>query len=144
MPQTPKDSPATLAPWQAVKVLRHIEAHLAEALSVAELAALVGLSTGYFSRAFRASHALSPHAFILQRRLARAQTLMLASSRGLSEIALECGFCDQPHLTKRFRGALGMSPAAWRRGQLQARALPERGFPARRQQGAGLAQGLAV
>ncbi|WBV41565.1 helix-turn-helix domain-containing protein [Pseudoroseomonas cervicalis] len=138
MPQILKDSPATLAPWQAVKVLRHIEAHLAEALSVAQLAALVGLSAGYFSRAFRASQSLSPHAFILQRRLARAQLLMLASSRGLSDIALECGFCDQPHLTRRFRHALGMSPAAWRRGQRQVRALP-----VRRDHAEELAQGAA-
>ncbi|WP_051014645.1 AraC family transcriptional regulator [Teichococcus cervicalis] len=120
MHPAPPDLPARLAPWQVGKVLRHIEAHLSEPLSVADLAALLGLSTGYFSRAFRASQSLSPHAFILQRRLARAQAMMLSSSCGLSEIALECGFCDQPHLTRRFRLALGVSPAAWRRGAAAA------------------------
>ena len=107
--------PARLAHWQVEKVRRHIETHLAEELTVPALAALLGLSAGYFSRAFRASLSASPHAYVLQRRLARAQAMMLHSSLGLSEIALECGFCDQPHLTKRFQRALGTSPAAWRR-----------------------------
>ena len=106
-----------LAPWQTAKLLRHIDARLAEEISVAELAALLGLSAGYLSRAFRASLGAPPHAFILARRLERAQALMLASPRGLSEIALDCGFCDQPHLNRRFRAALGVSPASWRRGQ---------------------------
>ncbi|MFC7610800.1 helix-turn-helix transcriptional regulator [Teichococcus aestuarii] len=91
-------------------------------------AGLVGLSAGYFSRAFRASLGTSPHAFILERRLARARAMMLGTALGLSEIAQECGFCDQPHLTKRFRRAMGVSPAAWRRGQgrrpAAARATP--------------------
>lgn len=106
-----------LAPWQIEKILRHIEDNLAEAVAVSSLAELAGLSVGYFSRAFRGSFSNSPHAFILNRRLERARLLMLNSSCGLTEIALECGFSDQPHLTKRFRRAVGVSPAVWRKSQ---------------------------
>ncbi|MDQ1078114.1 helix-turn-helix domain-containing protein [Pseudoroseomonas cervicalis] len=120
----PTSSPGGLAPWQVARITRHIDGHLAEPLSVAGLAALLGLSAGYFSRAFRASTAMPPHAYILARRLARARAMMLATPRGLSQIALDCGFCDQPHLTRRFRRAHGMSPAAWRRSQEEGAALP--------------------
>ncbi|WP_458097179.1 helix-turn-helix domain-containing protein [Roseomonas sp. WA12] len=106
-----------LSPWQLRKVLGHIDGRLADDITVAELAGLLGLSGGYFSRAFRASLGMPPHAFILHRRLARAMAMMRASSRGLSAIAQDCGFCDQPHLTKCFRRAIGTSPAAWRRAQ---------------------------
>jgi AraC-like DNA-binding protein len=33
----------------------------------------------------------------------------------LASVALECGFADQSHLTRRFKGAVGVTPAAWRR-----------------------------
>ncbi|MFC4167189.1 helix-turn-helix domain-containing protein [Teichococcus aestuarii] len=126
MPQASLSS--RLAPWQIGRILRHVDAHLAEEIPISSLAGLVGLSAGYFSRAFRASLGTSPHAFILERRLARARAMMLGTALGLSEIAQECGFCDQPHLTKRFRRAMGVSPAAWRRGQgrrpAAARATP--------------------
>lgn len=90
MPAEPTASP--LSPWQIRKVLRHIDANPANGVTVAELAGLLGLSGGYFSRALHASLGAPPHAFILQRRLARAMAMMRASARGLSEIAQDCGF----------------------------------------------------
>jgi AraC family transcriptional regulator len=113
---------AGLAAWQVRKLTDHIDTNLSEDLSVARLAVLVGLSTGYFSRAFRTSFGASPHAYVLHRRLERARALMRHPAAALSEIALECGFCDQPHLTRRFQEAMGVSPAAWRREALYSAA----------------------
>jgi AraC-like DNA-binding protein len=33
----------------------------------------------------------------------------------LATVALECGFADQSHFTRRFKGSVGVTPAAWRR-----------------------------
>ncbi|HEX7894881.1 MAG TPA: helix-turn-helix domain-containing protein, partial [Terriglobales bacterium] len=53
--------------------------------------------------------------YIMRKRLAKAETLMLTSDVVLSEIAILCGFTDQAHLCKLFRQQFGQSPAAWRR-----------------------------
>ena len=104
-----------LAPWQAQRVVSHIEARLGSKIRIQELASLVRLSSGYFARAFRRSFDETPYRYIVRRRLERAQETMLASDRGLSEIAFACGFSDQAHMTKLFHQIVGESPGAWRR-----------------------------
>jgi AraC-like DNA-binding protein len=107
-------TPALLA-WQMRLVESYIEEHIGQPILVADLSALVELSEAHFSRAFRLSYGQPPHAYIVRRRVEFAAQLMLASGDPLSEIALECGFHDQAHLTKQFRRLTGEPPAAWRR-----------------------------
>jgi len=106
-----------LAPWQIRRVIAHIDAHLAERIKVSDFRELTGLSGSHFSRAFRASFGDSPHHFIIRRRIECAQKLMVETSESLCEIALRCGLCDQAHLSRLFRQAVGRSPNAWRRHQ---------------------------
>jgi hypothetical protein len=54
---------------------------------------------------------------VIQRRLESAAQYMLETDVCLSDIALRCGFTDQPHLCKHFRQATGETPAAWRRAR---------------------------
>ncbi len=74
-----------------------------------------------FNVAFRNRIGQSPHDYILQRRVERAQGLMLASDKTLAEIADECGLADQSHFTRLFRRFVGESPAAWRRARVTPR-----------------------
>jgi len=111
-----------LAPWQVRKVFTHIEANLATPIRNRDLAALARLSTFHFNVAFHNRFGNSPHQYIIRRRLERAQGLMLSTDATLSEVAIECGFADQPHFTRMFRRFVGESPAAWRR----TRANPSR------------------
>lgn len=104
-----------LAPWQARRVARYIDENLERALTVAELAAVGGVRPGYFGKAFKSSFGVSPHAMVLQRRVARAKILIAEGDDPLKDIALACGFSDQSHLTNRFHRLAGMTPAAWRR-----------------------------
>jgi AraC family transcriptional regulator len=104
-----------LAPWQARRVATYIEEHLAERIQARELVALTQLSTSYFFRAFRVSFGASPSAYIADRRMTRAQEMMLSTDEPLSQIAVACGLCDQSHLCRVFRRVVGMSPRAWRR-----------------------------
>ena len=104
-----------LLAWQARKVRAYIDTHITGPMLVAELGALVQLSEAHFSRAFRRTFGHSPHAFVIRRRVELAAQSMLQTEAPLSDIALRCGFTDQPHLCKHFRQTTGHTPAAWRR-----------------------------
>jgi AraC family transcriptional regulator len=106
-----------LAPWALRRVLAYIEANLTLAIRNKDLADVARLSTYHFNVAFRNSVGDSPHAYIIRRRIERAQGLMLSGTSSLSDIALECGLSDQAHLTRLFRQIVGESPAAWRRAR---------------------------
>jgi transcriptional regulator GlxA family with amidase domain len=109
-----------LAPWQVRRVTAHIESHLDGSITTQDLATLARVSTYHFTRAFRESLFETPHAYVMRRRVERAQGLMLTTNIALGQIAVECGFADQAHFNKLFRRLAGQSPGAWRR----ARAIP--------------------
>lgn len=94
---------------------RFIHENLTEALTVEQLAAAAGLSRAHFSRLFKHACGRSPHAFVLRRRIDRAKELLRAEpDLPLAQVAAKVGFCDQGHLTRRFRQVTGLTPAAYR------------------------------
>jgi AraC family transcriptional regulator len=111
------DARGRLLAWQARKVQGYIDTHLAEVVRVHDLCSLLQLSEAHFSRAFRRTFGESPHAFLVRQRLRRAQRYMLETDASLSEIALQCGFADQAHLSKHFRQHTGRTPGSWRRAR---------------------------
>jgi transcriptional regulator GlxA family with amidase domain len=111
----PVISKGGLASWQERKVREHIDTSLDSQILVDDLADLVSLSAAHFCRAFKKSFSDTPHAYIVQRRVERAQELMRGTRSPLSQIALDCGFADQTHLSKLFRRLTGRTPNAWRR-----------------------------
>jgi len=104
-----------LASWQERKVREYVDGNLDTTILVEDLADLVSLSAAHFCRAFKKSFCATPHAYIVQRRVMRAQELMRGTRNPLSQIALDCGFADQTHLSKLFRRLTGRTPNAWRR-----------------------------
>jgi AraC family transcriptional regulator len=109
-----------LAPWQVRRVTTHIETNLDAAITTKDLAALAKLSLFHFCRAFRDSFGESPHGYVTRRRVERAQGLMLTTNASLGQIAADCGFTDQAHLSKLFRRIVGESPGVWRRARATA------------------------
>lgn len=103
-----------LAPWQVRQVTGYLDQNLAKDVSLAELAALVGMSQSHFSRAFRTSTGLPPHQYQLAARIERAKHLLVSSALPINEIAIACGFSEQSHLARAFRARVGVSPGAWR------------------------------
>jgi len=118
----PQPESGGLAPWQARQVAAYVDAHLEDPITNDGLAAVARLSTGHFCRAFRQTFGTTPHAFVMQRRVDNASTMMIRSSEPLAIIAAACGFTDQAHLSRLFRRLKGDSPATWRR-QYAARPL---------------------
>jgi len=87
-----------------------IDAGLDGPLGVQAMAQLLGLSEGYFTRAFKHTTGRSPHSYLIDRRLARARALLLDSNASLAQIAQACGFNSQAHMTTAFKQRLGVSP----------------------------------
>ena len=110
-----------LAPWQINQSKSFIESNLSQTIKIRDIAEKVGLSGSYFFQAFRSTVGVTPHTYIVQRRVECAQRMILLTDRKLSEIALECGLSDQSHLTRLFRSVVGVSPGAWRRTHSLAR-----------------------
>ena len=101
----------------AVRRARH---HLRERwdqrVTLAELAAVSGLSRFELVRRFREHNAVTPHAFQTDFRIAEARRL-LATGVAPAEVAATCGFADQPHLSRVFKRAVGVSPGRYARAQ---------------------------
>lgn len=113
-----QERPAGLAPWQRRKVARLIEENLQDPITVAEMAEAARLSRSAFTRAFSVSFGQSPHAYVVGRRIARAQDLMMSTNEPLAQIAVACGLADQAHLSRVFRQRTGTTPRSWRRTAL--------------------------
>lgn len=115
-PPDPRDPVRWMTPARLRMAFDVIEAKLDAALSVQDVADALGLSAGFFSRAFRAATGLPPHAHIIDRRLARARAALVAGAVDLSALAMETGFSSHAHLTAQFRQRFGLSPRAFRDG----------------------------
>lgn len=71
------------------------------------------MSVGFLVRAFRQSLNMTPHRYIMERRLARARRLLQAKS-AIADVAFACGFTDQAHLTRTLRQTIGVTPSRYR------------------------------
>jgi AraC-like DNA-binding protein len=109
-----------LAPWQCRAIQYRIDTTFTGPVRIEELAGLARLSTSHFSRAFKISFGETPYAYVIGKRLQRAQILMLSTDEPLSRIALDCGLSDQAHLSNLFRKFMGTAPNAWRQHNRKA------------------------
>ena len=107
-----------LPPGAMRRVREHVETHLSENIDLAALAAIAGLSLYHFARAFKQSAGVTPHHYLVQRRVERAQEMLARTSLSLSEIAFATGFSDQSHFARHFRQMLGVTPGQFRWSQL--------------------------
>jgi AraC family transcriptional regulator len=107
-----------LARRKSREAVEYINANLASKLNLAEIAKVVCLSKGHFSRAFKISHGVCPWAYIIMARVECAKRMIRATREPLSQIASDCGFADQAHLCRAFRRWVGVSPGTWRHAHL--------------------------
>ena len=103
-----------LAPHVVRRILDHVEDRLHGPIRLADLASLAGLSAFHVQRSFKAMRGISPQAHVAHRRIARAK-LLLRGPDTIAVVASACGFSSQSHLTRAFRAATGLTPAAYRR-----------------------------
>lgn len=100
-------------PRAVARARAFLGAHADQDPGLKDLARAAGLSPFHFLRVFKKATGLTPHAYLVQRRVRRAQALLrqgLAPARA----AAESGFADQSHLTRQFKRLTGLTPAAYR------------------------------
>lgn len=111
-----------LAPWQQRTVRQMIQDRVVEGVPISDLAEACGMSSGALVRGFKKSTGVSPHQWLLLRRIDHATELMADADLSLAEIAAASGFADQSHFNRIFAQKMGVSPGAWRRS-LDIRAM---------------------
>ena len=114
-----KDNQNSSAKPLPARILRRIQdriaAELDAELSLASLAKDSGYSRAHFLRMFRAATGLTPHQYVLERRVSTARQLLRNSKFSLVDVALKCGFSSQTHMNDVFRKHLGVTPQEYRR-----------------------------
>jgi AraC family transcriptional regulator len=104
-----------LAPWQERRAREFLLANIKRAVALKEVARECGLSVGHFSHAFRRTLGVAPHKWLIEQRVVLSKDKLGDDGLSLSDVATECGFSDQSHLTRVFRQKFGITPGAWRR-----------------------------
>ena len=106
--------PAGRDPARIQRVREYVRAHLGRNLSLSELADVAGCSTSHLHRMFRASEGVAPYAYVLRERVEEARRRVVNSDASLAEIAHDCGFSSQAHMTTSFRRLLRVTPGQLR------------------------------
>ncbi len=96
-------------------VLNYVYANLAHDLSVQSLARIAGVDVSYFRKIFQDATGVMPHNYVQSARLEHARKLLTMSTLPIVQIAEDCGFANQSHLTARFRDAHAITPARFRK-----------------------------
>jgi AraC family transcriptional regulator len=108
-----------LAPWQARRTTRYLEAHVERRVPLGELAAIARLSPFHFARAFTRTVGMPPHRYHLRLRMERACTLLARSEMRIIDVALAVGYETPQALARVFVQQHGMTPSEWRRRHTQ-------------------------
>lgn len=106
---------SALAPRTLARLKAHIDAHLAEPVTLDELAAVAGLSRFHLCRAFREATGLPPHAYLTRARLRAARRQLRTTDLSIGDIARQCGFASPNQFATSFRKGVGATPTAYRR-----------------------------
>ena len=96
------------------RALQYIHDHLAEDITLADLAAAAAMSPFHFSRCFKAQTGLAPYAFVIARRMERAKELLRATRLPVAEIAWRVGYRNPAKFATQFRRLTGATPGEWR------------------------------
>src|SRR5882762_4072875 len=103
-----------LSPGAMRRVREYVDVHLGESIDLSMLAGVAGLSVHHFARQFKQSAGVTPHVYLTQKRIERAQEMLVQTDLPLAEIAFAVGFFDQGHLARHFRHRLGTTSREFR------------------------------
>lgn len=99
------------------RVLDFIGERFGQPITIEEMARIAGMSTAHFSRSFKATIGDTPYQFIMEYRVEQARKMLADKTRALIDVALACGFADQPHFTRIFKRLTGQTPREYRAAQ---------------------------
>jgi AraC family transcriptional regulator len=97
------------------RVIEYIEMNFSSNVRQRALASIAGLSVRHFGTVFKIETGMTPHNFLIRRRIVRAKDFLTESDLTIAQIANEVGFSGQSHLTLYFRRYTGTTPQRFRR-----------------------------
>lgn len=97
------------------RAVLQMQQHIEIPLGIEEIAAILGTARRTLERRFQADLGQSPHRIYLEIRLDRAAARLRRSDQSVADIALACGFCDTPHLTRVLKAERGVTPGEIRK-----------------------------
>ena len=100
---------------RAVQSALWIDTHACEPIDLQLLARHASLSPFHYLRIFSASLGVTPHQYLIRRRLCRAARLLADEDLTVTDVSLEAGFSDLSNFVRSFHRAAGLSPRAFRR-----------------------------
>jgi AraC family transcriptional regulator len=103
-----------LPPMRLKRVLAYIEANIDRSISLSSLAHVADMSLYHFAGLFKRSTSLSPHQYVLQRRIQRAKQLLRETNNSILELSLSLGFEHPNNFARAFRRVTGVSPTNYR------------------------------
>jgi AraC-like DNA-binding protein len=114
--RTPRIEPrvSPLPIWKLRRVRDFIEENLFHPIYLSELSEIAGLSRMHFAAQFRAATGQTPHAYLLQRKIERAQTLLSDQTLSVADVASIVGFKNKAHFASAFKKIVGEPPSRWR------------------------------
>ena len=109
-------SPSALDDARLKRVVDAIEAELARAWTLDDLASLAAMSPFHFARTFKARTGLAPHRHLVARRIERAKVLLRTTADPVAAIAFQVGWENASKFAARFKADVGVTPGVWRAG----------------------------
>jgi AraC family transcriptional regulator len=103
------------------RVTAYIDSNLQRELRLAELAAVTHMSPYHFARLFKTATGVSPHRFVVRRRIDAATALLTESTSSIGSIARAVGFRTASHFATTVRRITGVTPSAHRTGSIPTR-----------------------
>jgi AraC family transcriptional regulator len=103
-----------IPPARLRRVLEYIEIKATQDVRLDDLARTAGLSPFHFARMFRMSMNVTPHQYLMERRVEKAKALLQDGNRTITEVATQCGYPSGGHLARVFRKIVGTTPTDWR------------------------------
>ena len=109
----PSAAPPRQANPRIERAAEFISDHCTHPLKLEDICQAAELSASYLIRAFKKRYGMTPHAYLVNRRVqfARAQ---LKRGHGIAQVAQEAGFADQAHFQRAFKQLLATTPGQYR------------------------------
>jgi signal transduction histidine kinase/DNA-binding LacI/PurR family transcriptional regulator/AraC-like DNA-binding protein len=99
------------------KAMAYVHTHYMEQISLTDLAAHVGLSEQHLIRSFRSEIGVTPIDYLKRYRIGQAKGLLEEGEKSVTDVASEVGFSTSSYFARVFRGQVGVSPSAYRKGE---------------------------
>lgn len=103
--------------YRILEIIRHIENHINENPTNANLAKRANMATNSFSRLFKEKMNMTLHAFIIKRKIAQSCELFIHTNKSIEEVAFTMGFSDRYHFSRVFKSITGTTPAVYKTGK---------------------------